>query len=138
MIRWMGAILVLWGGTLGLVLQLRERRRRTETLRTVTEAMRYLAEEIRMARTPLPCLMETVGERFPADTGEFFGRVAAAARSGESPECAWRRELELLPLAAEAKQVLRDVDLQGDAEKICNGISLATERLARSGEDQRR
>ena len=135
--RLAGSLLILTGGCLGLCLQLREQCRREETLREMIRGLRWMAEEIRLARTSLPGLLQALSKSTGGDTGRFFSAVAASVREGESPESVWRREIAHLSLFPEEKRVLQEMEFLGDEEKICSGIILSTERLSRLGEERR-
>ena len=137
MIRLTGSLLILSGGFLGMFLQARERRRRTETLRGMTEALRRAAEEIRMHRTPLPRMMERLAGSVGGEAGRCFAGMCVGIRKRETPEVIWRKEVEHLPLLPEDQDTLLALEWQGDEEKICHGISLVIQRLTRSEEAQR-
>jgi len=137
LIRLTGCLLVMCGGFMGMFLQVRERRRRAEALRSVTEALRRATEEIRMRRTPLPRLMERLSASVGGEVGRCFAEMSAGIQKGDSPEVVWQMEVERLPLLTEDKNSLRELEWQGDEEKICNGILLAIQRLTRSEEVQR-
>ena len=88
MLKLMGSICVLGGGLLCWLTALAERRRTRTALGDLLAALRRMREEIRMARTPLPLLLEALGSdcRGP-ETAALFRRSADAARQGGD----WRR-----------------------------------------------
>ena len=53
----MGSVLVLGASALLWFLQMRERRRRRETLADLITALNRMDEELRMARPPMPWLL---------------------------------------------------------------------------------
>ena len=78
--------------------RLRRCRREMDTLSDLLWALRRMAEEIRMARTPLPLLLERLSQGCGQEAGEFFQAVSAAARRGEDLGRTWRGAAEALPL----------------------------------------
>ena len=136
MLKLLGSVCVLGGGALYWLIALAERRRTRTALGDLLSALRRMREEIRMARTPLPLLLETLGSdcRGP-ETAALFQRSAEAARQGEGLEAAWRDGVRLLPLAPREREVLENLTLRGDEESVCKGISLVIYELARSAEE---
>lgn len=141
-----GSCLILAGGVLIWLFQSRERRRRREVLSDLLTALRQLGEAIRMTRTPLPRLLEALASDCGPDAAALLRTSARAAERGEDLGTLWRAGVERLPLEERDKALLRSLDLRGDEEHICKGISLVTyalaERLAllerrRSEEDKR-
>ena len=135
----MGSICVLGGGLLCWLTALAERRRTRTALGDLLSALRRMREEIRMARTPLPLLLEALEAdcRGP-ETAALFQRSAAAARQGEGLETAWRDGVQLLPLALKEREALEALTLRGDEESVCKGISLVITALARNIEELER
>ena len=135
----LGAVCVLLGGAWAWRAQLSAARRRRDTLAGITAGLGQMAEEIRMARTPLPLLLEALGSdcRGP-ETAALFRRSADAARQGEGLEAAWRGGVGLLPLAPREREVLEGLTLRGDEESVCKGISLVITELARGVEELER
>ena len=68
MLKLMGSICVLGGGLLCWLTALAERRRTRMALGDLLAALRRMREEIRMARTPLPLLLEAL----PLSLEEIF------------------------------------------------------------------
>jgi stage III sporulation protein AB len=138
MIKLVGSLCVLGGGVMVVWQRHLERRHQGEVLRDLVHALGYMAEEIRMARTPLPQLLE----RLAADCGRtmcrFFLQAAKATRNGEGLTEVWRQEAERLPLGEEEKELLKRVNLQGDEEKICKELLLVTKRLTMCLEERMR
>ena len=83
MLKLLGSACVLGGGILARYIQMAERRREMDTLSDLLWALRRMAEEIRMARTPLPLLLERLSQGCGREAGEFLQAVSAAARRGE-------------------------------------------------------
>lgn len=139
MLKLLGSICVLGGGLLCWLTALAERRRTRTALGDLLAALRRMREEIRMARTPLPLLMEALGSdcRGP-ETAALFRRSADAARQGEGLEAAWRGGVGLLPLAPREREILEGLTLRGDEESVCKGISLVITELARGVEELER
>lgn len=127
----LGSLFILSGGALAFFLQLRERRRRRQLLSDLLTALRRMGETIRMTRTPLPHLLETLAEDCGPDGAALFRRAARTAACGEDLGALWRSGVEELPLEAQDKRLLQSLDLRGDEENICKGISLVTYSLTK-------
>ena len=127
MIRLLGSACILTGGLMTVLLQLRERRRTRTALDDLLSALRRMGEQIRLCRTPLPRLMETLSASCNEDAAAFFSAVGGGLRHGEDAEMLWRQHTARLPLPVAAKQALSEVGnaLRGDEENMCKAISLA-------------
>ena len=81
MLKLLGSACVLGGGLLCWLMALSESRRTREDLSDLLAALRRMREEIRMARTPLPLLLEALGSdcRGP-ETAALFRQSAEATR----------------------------------------------------------
>ena len=140
MLKLLGSLCILGGGVLARYFQASERRREMDTLSDLRRALERAGEEIRMARTPMPLLLERLSQGCGETAGTFFRAASAAARRGESLGTAWRREAETLPLSAAASSALAELgeDLCGDEESICKAISLVIYSLAKDAEERTR
>ena len=142
MLKLLGGGCILLGGGLGRWIQLAERRRRREVLSDLITALRRMGETIRMARTPLPVLLERLAADCGPEANRFFLGAAKAARQGEHLPGQWRHLAEALPLSEKDRTVLAELgsDLQGDEENICKAILLAIvqlEQTAKEAEEKR-
>lgn len=137
MLKLLGSACVLGGGVLAVVRKLAERRRQRQTLADLTTALRHMAEEIRLMRTPLPRLLEGSAQGLSEDAAAFFLAVSDGLRQGESAAESWCRAAAVLPLAERDRAAISAVGkcLQGDEESACKGISLAIYELAKSAEE---
>lgn len=137
MLKLLGSTCVLAGGVLARYLYGMERRRELDTLSDLLAALRRMAEEIRMARTVLPVLLERLPAHCGLEAGAFFHSVSQEAGRGGDLGAAWCREAELLPLSGAGKSALRELgaNLCGDEENICKAISLAGCALEREWEE---
>ncbi len=126
MIKFMGSVCILSGGLMTVLLQLRERRRTRTALADLLSALRRMGEEIRLCRTPLPRLMETLSASCNEDAAAFFTAVGEGLFHGEDAEALWQHHAFRLPLALAAKQALAEVGsaLHGDEESMCKALSL--------------
>lgn len=99
-----------------------------------------MAEEIRLARTPLPELLDRLSRGRGPEVTAFFTAVAGAARRGGNVAQVWRQAAEELPLCDEDRDILAEAGrhLGGDETSVCKGISLVISHLGRSLEEQRR
>lgn len=137
MVKLLGSLCVFSGGALAWWEQMAERRRKRDTLSDLLAALRRMAEEVRMARTPLPMLLDTLSQGCGPEAAAFFQRTGEAARRGEDFCGVWEREADLLPLAVGDKAALTNLGsgLHGDEESICKAISIVIYELAKSVEE---
>ena len=135
-IKLLGSLLIVMGGAMGWFLQQAERRRKRDTLSGLLTALRRMGEAVRMARTPLPLLLERLGADCGPEAAAFFQGAAEAARRGEDFPEDWRRLAEALPLNGGNISLLANLgkDLQGDEEKVCKSVSLVCGQLEKSAE----
>lgn len=136
MLKLLGSVCILGGSVLAVWQQLRERRRRQEVLADLIAALRQMAEEIRLVRTPLPQLLEQAAKGCGEDAAVFFLEVSTALRQGENAAVSWHRAAGELPLPSRDRSAVAAVGkcLQGDEESACKGISLVIYELAKSAE----
>ena len=137
MLKLLGSLCVLSGGGLVWRSCLAERRRQRETLCDLLTALRRMAEEIRMARTPLPSLLDALAKSCGPEGADFFHQAAMAARQGGDLPGVWRRGAEGLPLVPGDREELAALgdSLHGDEESVCKAISLVNHQLAKSLEE---
>ena len=141
MLKLLGSLCVASGGVLAWYLQRAERRRGRDTLSDLQRAFRRMGEEVRMARTPLPALLNGLASDCGGPAAAFFTAVSQAAKTGEALPGVWREQAEALPLSQGDKLAVSALvqDLQGDEEKACKGISHVIYTLAQSaGEAERK
>lgn len=140
MLKLLGSVCIFSGGILARWLQVSERRRRWDTLSDLLTALRQMAEEIRMARTPLPDLLEKLAEGKGPAVMVFFQETAKALRRGEKLETVWQRLSADLPLSEQDRRTAEALgrELHGDEENACKAIALAVYQLAASAEVQAR
>ena len=138
MLKLLGSACILAGGFLVQGARLSERRRQWDTLSDVLTALRRMGEEIRLARTPMPLLLEYLAKDRCPDAAAFFSETAECLRRGESLEESWRREVSRLPLPPEDVRTLEPLGtaLGGDEEEACKAISLAAYELAKHAEER--
>ena len=127
----LGAVCVLLGTAGAWWVQLSTARRRRDTLAGLAAGLGQMAEEIRMARTPMPPLLECLGRSRSGPERNFFRQAAAALRRGAQLQEAWGQAVETLDLPPRALAVLEELgpNLRGDEEKVCKAISLAVSQL---------
>ena len=140
MLKLIGSLCVAAGGAMAWYLQWSDRRRRRNTLSDFQTAFRRMGEEIRMARTPLPALLEALAKDCGPDAASFFRTVSRAAASGENLPEVWRLQAESLPLDRGDRAIISDFasDLQGDEENTCKAVSHVIYELAKSAEQAER
>jgi len=135
-----GAICIAMAAVWGRWQQLSVQRRRRETLRSLIAALYQMAEEIRVARTPMPQLLECIGRSRGGAAGGQFRRTAALLKRECTLAQAWRGALEGVDVSAEAMTVLRELaaGLQGDEEAVCRAVFRAVGALERLAETEAR
>lgn len=140
MLKLLGSLCVAAGGVMAWYTQMSERRRKRSARSDLQRAFRRMGEEVRMARTPLPALLQGLAADCGPEAAAFFRVVSKAARAGESLPQIWRREAEALPLdeAERAAVAALGKDLQGDEEKVCKAILHVTYALTQNAEDAER
>lgn len=138
MMKLLGSLCILAGGALARLAQMAERRRQRDTLSDLLTALRRMAEEIRMARTPLPDLLKRLSGDCSPEAAAFFRTTAEAAGQGGDLSEVWRSAAAGLPLSADDRTSLQTLgeDLRGDEEKVCKAISLVIYHLTKSAEEQ--
>lgn len=140
MLKIVGSACVLGSGVLAWYVQAMERRREMDTLSELLWALRRMVEEIRMARTPLPRLLDRLSQGCGGAVTAFFQAVSAAARRGEDVGGAWRQAADALPLSGVSAAALAGLgnDLHGDEENICKAVSLVIYSMAQDMEERTR
>ena len=140
MLKLLGCVCILGGGVLARCVQTAERRREMDTLSDLLWALRRMADEIRMARTPLPLMLERLASGCGPEAGAFFRAAASAAKQGERLPEAWKQAAEALPLPEADRMAVAALgeDLHGDEETICKAISLVTYQLTKALEESLR
>ena len=118
MLKLLGSACILAGSVLAQAVRLSDRRRQWDTLSDMLSALRQMGEEIRLARTPMPLLLEYLAKDRCPDAAAFFNQTAEALRRGESLTAAWQRGISCLPLPPEDIRVLEPLGaaLGGDEE----------------------
>lgn len=134
MLKLLGSLCVASGGALAWHVQRAERRRERDTLSDLQRAFRRMGEEVRMARTPLPVLLNALAGDCGEPAAAFFEAVSRAAAGGEDLPRVWRERAEALPLGERDRSAVSALvqDLQGDEEKACKAISHVTYELVNS------
>ena len=65
MLKLLGSACILAGSVLAQAVRLSDRRRQWDTLSDMLSALRQMGEEIRLARTPMPLLLEYLAGPLP-------------------------------------------------------------------------
>jgi len=132
----LGSIFVMSGGGLLWYKHMARRKRRRETLSDLLAALRRMGEEIRMARPPLPWLLERLAKDCGPEAEAFLQSGAEALRQGRPLGEHWQRRAEKLPLSGEERRILTTLgyELRGDEETVCGAIRLAMAELEREKE----
>ena len=142
MTKLMGSLCVFAAGAMAWYVQRQARRSRRRLLGELIAALGRMETEIRLARTPLPRLLEHLAAERHGEAAAFLTAVSQGLKAGELPAAAWDQAVGALPLPEEERRALLALagSLQGDEESTCKGISLVRETLQNSLkklEDQR-
>ena len=140
MLKLLGSLCILGGGVMASYYHFASHRRNRDTLSDLLSALRRMAEAVRMARTPLPALLDTLAVNCTSDAAAFFAGAADAARHGEVLPDIWRNLAQSLPLdkGDMAAVVSLGSSLQGDEETVCKAVSAVAYQLAKSVEETER
>ena len=132
-----GAVLVLGGSLLLRWMQLAERSRQRRLMGELLDALRQMAEEIRMAGTPLRELFSKLSRRYSGGADAFFHGICVRLSAGELLAEAWENALAEMELPAAQKEMFAQLgsNLQGDEECICKAIGLVIHSVEISLED---
>lgn len=128
----LGSLLILCGGYGWWWIGRRERRVRLQTLEHLLAAVCRLREDIRMARLPMPQLLERLD-------GPFFAAVAAHLRCCEELAEGWTLAAGELPLSPESRGVWCRLgeQLTGDEAGILRTLDYAERELERERQELR-
>lgn len=142
MMKLLGSLCVFAAGAMAWYVQRQERRNRRNRLGELIAALDRMETEIRLARTPMPRLLERLAAERHGETAAFLAAVSRGLKGGEPPAAAWDRAVGALPLPEEEQRALLTLadSLQGDEESACKVVSLARKTLQNSLkklEDQR-
>lgn len=131
MLRWLGAVLILWGGLLTRRALLEEERRARRLRRELADALENMEAEIRLLLTPLPSLLR---REWGGEAKDFFGAVSGGLRRGESFPSAWRAAAAQLPLPEPERAAVAALAerLGGGEENACAALRLCAGALRRS------
>lgn len=126
----LGSLLILSGGFGWWYICRRERQLQQQTLEELLAAIYRLREEIRMARLPIPQLLEGMEGAFFASVLEHLGR-------SEDLSAGWVQVADRLPLPPGSRSVWRRLggQLTGDEDAILRALDHAEREM--EGERQR-
>ena len=139
MIKLFGAVCVLGAAVWAWRREAGERRRKLDTLADLIALLDRMEGEIRLRRTSMPRLMETLGQDRGKEVRRFCAAVAASLSRGTPLGTSWRTAAEALPLSPEDRTAVISLEdsLQGDEEHICKGILLIRKKLEKDLEAAR-
>ena len=138
MLKMLGSACILAGSVLAQAVRLSDHRRQWDTLSDMLSALRQMGEEIRLARTPMPLLLEYLAKGRRPDAASFFNKTAEELRRGESLKAAWQRGISGLPLPPEDMRALEPLGaaLGGDEEQACKALAQSVYELAKHAEER--
>lgn len=123
----LGSVLIFCGGFWWWRLCLLGRRREKQTLERLLMTLYQLREGIRMARIPLPQLLERAAQDEP-----FFGEVFRELRKQEELSKAWRLAAENLTLSPQSLEIWcwLGQQLTGDEQAVLQAMTYAEQVMA--------
>ena len=136
MIKLFGSVCIFAAGALVWWNQYDMRCRRRKMRWDLIRSLVRMKEEIRMARTPMPLLLEAVAVDCHREVAGVFLKAAKAARQGENLAVVWRQGIQTLPLIDREQELLGGIMFHGDEESVCKGISLTISCLKRNDEEE--
>ena len=120
--KWLGSALIFCGGFWWWRLCLLGRRQEKQTLERLLMMLYQLREGIRMARLPLPQLLDRA-----AQDEAFFGEVLRELRKQEELSKAWGMAAENLTLPPQSLEIWcwMDRHLTGDEQSVLQAMTYA-------------
>ena len=106
MMKLLGSLCVFAAGAMAWYVQRQERRNRRNRLGELIAALDRMETEIRLARTPMPRLLERLAAERHGETAAFLAAVSRGLKGGEPPAAAWDRAVGELPLPEEEQRAL--------------------------------
>jgi len=137
-VKLLGSLCILSAGGWIWWSRLAERKRRERVLQDLMAVLRYMKTEIRLARTPLPILLEYLSKTCQSDTARLLTDTAKAVREGEHVQTVWQAGAGGLPLSEQERAELRMLNWRGDDENICAEISRVLTKLEQSAAELER
>lgn len=142
MLKLIGSICIIGSGISMLRQKKKANQQRYEILTNMVLALRNMQEGVRLARAPLPELLNQIAEGYGRETTRFFQRIVFELQDGKDAVSAWKSACLDLPIQKSEQTAISAVAecLRNDEESICKGIELAinTLRNARSEWDKHR
>lgn len=125
--KWLGSALIFCGGFWWWRLCLLGRRQEKQTLERLLMMLYQLREGIRMARLPLPQLLDRA-----AQDEAFFGEVLRELREQEELSEAWGLAAENLPLPPQSWKIWCWLGrhLTGDEQSVLQAMTYAEQIMA--------
>jgi len=110
-----------------------EERRRAAVLYDLAMALEFMADEIRMNRTPIPRLLLKAGTDRCSEVMDYFAKVRISSRE-MGLSAAWRQASDMLSLPEQEQKAFWELGscLTGDEEQACRGLRSVSEQLDRA------
>ena len=123
-----GACLLMLSGALICRSWISEKRRDIRLTDAFAAALEQMEGEIRWQNLPMPRILQ--GMQKNVLCGEFFQSVCGEMRQGADLYDAWQKACGTVPVKA-AEDLLRRVELRGDAQQIMGSLHLAADEVHR-------
>jgi len=132
MLKLLGTVCILAGGTAVWVQQVSASRKELALLRQLLLVLDQMEGEVHLMRTPLPRLLRKLsGGRMVCVAGWLTAMASGLERGESLPGCA-AGAIAQLPLDREGRDALSELveKLGGSEEQVCRGILLVRDQLA--------
>jgi stage III sporulation protein AB len=139
MLKLLGSLCILAAGAAVRSIQIRSARRELSVLQGLIEVFETMENEIRLNLTPLPRLLQKVGDRRHPEIIQFFNRVEQAISSGKTLSASWNSAAGFLCISPEDRRITAEIGekLCGDEEAACRGLQFAVQGLLRNLEKKK-
>lgn len=138
MLKGAGCLLLLGAAGAVQLSLMGEHRRELELLAGLEAALERMAETVRLERMPMPRLIQRLSRSGAEVVRPFFACVLAGMKRGESLETAWKAAVEELHPAAQVRELLLELHLDGDEETVVAQLRHAAQGVERCRTEKRR
>ena len=132
MLKLLGTVCILGGGTVVWVQQVSASRKELAVLRQLLLVLDQMEGEVHLMRTPLPRLLRKLSGGRMSCVAEWLTAMASGLERGESLSICAAGPIVQLPLDPEGRDALSELveKLSGSEEQVCRGILLVRNQLA--------
>lgn len=138
MLKGAGCLLLLGAAGAVQLNLMGEHRRELELLAGLEAALERMAETVRLERMPMPGLIERLSRSGAEVVRPFFACVLVGMKRGGSLGTAWKAAVEELHPAAQVRELLLELHLDGDEETVVAQLCHAAQGVERCRTEKRR